>query len=170
MKYLGLIIIFISTTALGFKITDNMNVRIISLREIRKMLILLRGEIMYNMSSIDEAFLNTAAKTAEPFSMFMKEVAKEIQKKDGTMFSKIWDEKLRLLAKTCLTRKDVKALKDFSEGFGCQYKENQVSSFNMYIEELEREIREADKKKDENSRLYRTLGIMSGLFIVIILI
>lgn len=170
MKIAGILMIIISTTAIGFKASEKMDIRIEQLREIRKIMILLRGEVMYNMSSIDEAFNNVAGKISEPFSDIMKEISRIISKKEGKTFEVIWKKAIVPLKKTCMVKSDIDRFRKFGEDFGCIHKEMQISAFDMYIEELENTIREADKKKNENSRLYRTLGIMSGLLIVIVII
>lgn len=170
MKIAGILMILISTTAIGFRASECMGIRLGELSLLRKMMILFRGEVMYHMASVSEAMKSVSEKIEPPFSKLLYETAEELERKDGRTFSDVWSLKVKDLKKTCLSAKDTERLRKFGEDFGYMQKEMQLSAFDLYIEELEQSIREVDKKKDDNSRLYKSLGIMGGILIVIVII
>lgn len=170
MKIPGAILVIMSATMLGFKMGECISTRIDNLREIRKMLILIRGEIIYGVTAIDDALENIAGKVSPVFSGFIKAVTVDIRKKKTVTLCEIWSSHIKELRGTYLTKKNLERLKCFGKEFGNMYKDMQVTALDMYIDELEKEIRELDDKRNENLKLYRTLGIMAGIFVAVVLL
>lgn len=162
--------ILCSTTAIGFRASEGIHIRAEQLRQLRRVMILIRGEVMYHKASVNEAMRSVGEKIEQPFAGILYTVAEEVEKKDGRMFGDIWKSAMQGLKSVALSQKDLRRLEKFGEDFGYMQKEMQISAFDLYIEELEQTICEAEKKKEENSRLYRTLGIMGGILIVIIIV
>ncbi len=71
---------------------------------------------------------------------------------------------------SCLSERENQLLADFWAQLGSSDLESQLSSADMYIAELEEDISEIRESKEAKCRLYRTMGILSGLFICIMLI
>ena len=46
----------------------------------------------------------------------------------------------------------------------------QISYFNLMIEQLDTDIEDNNKRCRDNCKLYRTLGIMGGILVVLIIV
>ena len=61
-------------------------------------------------------------------------------------------------------------MKHFGENMGYLDNEMQIHSIDLYIEELEYEISKMTEQMSTNTKVFKCLGIMAGLFVVIMLI
>ena len=92
-----------------------------------------------------------------------------IEKEDGIPFSQLWRksiEKWNVPIKN--NERDVYL--NLGKSLGTTDKEGQISSLLLFDIEFEKLLSCAEKEYSEKSRLFRTLGILSGAFVSIILI
>lgn len=73
-------------------------------------------------------------------------------------------------AKIMLKKEDKEALKSLSKLLGSTGIEGQLNQLHMVNSFLEEQIKEASIAKDKNEILYKKLGVIVGLAIVIVLI
>ena len=71
---------------------------------------------------------------------------------------------------TSLLSKDINRLADFGANLGYLDKEMQLGSIDLYLEELEGEMKEAEGKAEKNSKLYRIMGMAVGVLILLIIL
>ena len=69
-----------------------------------------------------------------------------------------------------LSKKHIEKLKDLGNTLGFLDKEMQISYFNLMIEQLDTDIEDNNKRCRDNCKLYRTLGIMGGILVVLIIV
>lgn len=171
-KIVGAVMIIISTSLMGRKFSDNLKYRIGELEEIKKIMIMLKGEVMYNVASVGEALRKIRARTGEGFEVLIDKVVEELNEHNGKTFDLIWKEGVETynIQKNSLTKMDLDRLIGFGNDFGSSHKEIQLKSFDMYIDELENTIGDARKRNSENSKMYKSLGILAGFVIVILII
>ena len=172
IKIVGIILIIASTTMLGIKLSDNLRYRIEDLEELKKLMIMLRGEIMYNVACVSEGIRRIKPKSARVFNKMLDKVIEELAEHNGKAFTDIWREGINELDKSShsFIKNDIDRLIQFGNDFGSAHKDIQLKSFDMYIEELENTISDARKKNTENSKMYKSLGILGGFVIVILIV
>ena len=68
-KVIGCILIILSSTLMGFYCSNELKSRINDIKELRKLIILLRGDIRYGSTPLPEA-INTIARRHESFKGF----------------------------------------------------------------------------------------------------
>ena len=106
-----------------------------------------------------------------PFGPFLAGVAEELGRADGRIFGDIWREQIKnSLSSSHLTRTDRNQLETLGEVLGYLDLEMQLSSIDLYLEQLEISIREAESSIGAKQKLYQSLGIAGGIFLVILLI
>ena len=71
---------------------------------------------------------------------------------------------------TYLNKEDIENIKSFGKMLGKTDKEGQVSHLELTKTFIEIQIEKARKEEEKNSKLYKTLGVLCGLALVIILI
>jgi stage III sporulation protein AB len=171
LKTAGSLLIILASTGIGFRLGNDMVQRIAELREIKKTILMLRGEIKYSGTNLPEAFFNIGRRMEGALKEFLLQVGQELKKMEGRSFQDIWKEKTEeCLKDTRLKKQDIDLLKGLGENLGYLDKEMQIGTIDLYIEQLEGEIQNLTENVQTKTRLYRCLGIMGGLFITILII
>jgi stage III sporulation protein AB len=73
-------------------------------------------------------------------------------------------------ADVALTKKDRQELVSMGEYLGYLNRDMQERNLLLYLEELDDGIQDLKEHQKEKCRLYTSLGIMSGIFLAVILI
>lgn len=171
IKIIGCILIIASSTGIGFYFSNEMRCRIEDLKELRKLIVLLRGDIRYASTPLPEAISSIARRNHGNYVGFFTSTSIKLQELSGLTFSDIWKEAVeKELTNTSLAKKDKLHLTQFGENLGYLDKEMQMNTLDLYIVQLEDEIAELSKMAKEKAYLYNSLGIMAGIFISIIML
>lgn len=171
LKIIGCILVTTSSAAMGFFFSSEMKSRIEDLKELRKLIVLLRGDIRYANTPLPEAVSSIARRHRGNYSAFFQNVSEKLHELSGQTFSAIWKEAVQSqLADSALTKKDRLHLTQFGENLGYLDKEMQINTLDLYITQLEDEITDQSKTIKEKVYLYNSIGIMAGIFITIIMI
>lgn len=160
-----------ASSLLGFVYSNDYKIRIDELLYIKNVIIMIRGEIKYQKAPLPEAFYHVGHRIKEPFGTFLLAVSESMEKKDGNSFACIWKEEVRNnLTGTRMQKTDINLFMQIGEQLGYLDNDMQLSALTMYLEQLDNEISSSEKRKAEKCRIYQCLGIISGLFISIILL
>jgi stage III sporulation protein AB len=171
MKIIGCILVITSSTGMGFFFSNEMRCRIEELKELKKLISLLRGDIRYANTPLPEAISSITRRHSGRFDNFFNFVSKSLHDFSGHTFSEIWKEAVhKELADTSLSKKDKLHLIQFGESLGYLDKDMQMNTIDLFLSQLEDEIKDISKTVKEKEYLYNTLGIMAGIFIIIIMI
>lgn len=170
MKIVGCILVITSSTAIGFFFSNEMKYRLDNLRELRKLIVLLRGDIRFANTALPEAISAIARRNPGIYKTFFQNTAGKLQELSGRTFTEIWKEGVEIdLKDTSLSKKDKENLIGFGDNLGYLDKDMQLNTLELYITNLEEEITEISQKVKEKSYLYNSLGIMAGIFISILM-
>ena len=171
MKIIGCIMVVGSTSGMGFFFSNEMRCRIGNLKELRKLIGLLRGDIRYANTPLPEAIASITRRHKGSFDIFLNSVSTKLQELSGLTFAEVWKEAVnKELVDTSLSKKDKLHLIQFGENLGYLDKDMQMNVIDLFLSQLEEEIKEMTKAMKEKSYLYNSLGIMAGVFIVIVMI
>ena len=171
LKMAGLLMIVISSAGVGYSMGKDLRKRIHQMKNLKKMVTMLRGEIKYAKAPLPEAFYNMAQRLEEPFRSFLMETAKELDNYSGLPFKEVWDSHIESdLKHSALLSKDKEQLKGLGENMGYLDNEMQQNTIALYLEQLDGEIALAQQEVLAKSKVYQCLGVMSGLFLALILI
>jgi stage III sporulation protein AB len=170
-KIIGCIMVIASSTGMGLFFSNEMKCRIEDLKDLKKMISLLRGDIRYANTPLPEAISSIARRHNGSFESFFSSVSSKLHELSGLTFSDIWKDAVeKELMNTSLTKKDKQLLIQFGENLGYLDKDMQINTLDLYISQLEDEINEISKTAKEKTYLYNSLGIMAGIFITIIML
>lgn len=171
LKFIGAVLVIISGTGIGFKASENLILQNVQLKKLKELLIILRGEIRYNNTVMSQALRNILKKSDKVFEKFLLYVADNLDKYQGKTVADIWNDGVdKELSKLMLSKKHIEKLKDLGNTLGFLDKEMQISYFNLMIEQLDTDIEDNNKRCRDNCKLYRTLGIMGGILVVLIIV
>lgn len=170
MKIFGIIIILLSGTAIGFKASDNLVVQNEMLKRLKKMVIILRGEIKYSNSHLGQALVNVSDKTGMPYSEFLMYVSEKLAECSGRAVCEIWKEGVeKKLSGSVLSKKQLNSIVELGDTLGGLDKDTQLSSFDLFIERLEEEIVDNNSRMKDNCKLYKYLGVMGSILVVLLI-
>ena len=170
LKMIGCLLVIASSTAMGFFFSNEMKCRLENLKELKKLIMLLRGDIRYANTPLPEAISAIARRNPGNFKAFFQSTSQKLQDLSGQTFAEIWKEAVnKELMETSLTKKDKLHLIGFGENLGYLDKDMQINTLDLFITQLEDEINETSKTVKEKAYLYNSLGIMAGIFISIVM-
>lgn len=170
-KVIGAALVILSTGGMGVYFSLILKERINDLKELNKIILILRGEIRYASNPLPEAVSNLASRSEGEFRRFLLAVADKLDKLEGRTFNEIWRECVeKELVDTSLNKKDKMLLTRLGENLGYLDKEMQLNTIDLYITQVQGELDDAVDSVKEKVRLYNMLGVMAGIFITIVLI
>lgn len=171
MKCLGAALVVISGCGLGLQLAGQWRGRLALLEQLRKMIHLLKGEIVYANSTLEEALCRVGSRTDGGLGKMFSSAGEEISRQTGESLKAIWERQVESLGKDCLLAKeDRKALAELGANLGFLDTDMQERVLLLYLEKLDGEIGGLRGQVREKCRLYTGLGIMAGLFLAVVLV
>lgn len=171
IRVLGIVVVLFASCGLGFRISYELIYRIEDLQQIKRVIVMLRGEIKYANAPLTEALSSIAFRVPVPWKDFLTEMTETMASCDGNTFASIFQTmQKKHLDGTSLLPNDINRLTEFGANLGYLDKEMQIGSIDLYLEDLEEQIKEAGEKVEKNSRLYRILGMAVGVLILLIIL
>lgn len=171
LKEAGVILIIVGTTGVGYYYGTMIRMRLENLKELRKSMLLLQGEIRYGKTPIPEAFCAIAERSEKEFQQFFSNMGKALFSfSEGTLFE-VWKKGIdKDLGEISLTKEDKKMLEKLGEQLGYLDQTMQINSIELYLTQVNQVIEEIGQSIGEKTRLYHMLGILGGIFLSIVLI
>lgn len=164
-KLVGCVIIFASCCGMGYSKSHEMQLHLDELEELKKMFYLLKSELEYTRAPFAEIFDKIAEKMMEPYQAWLKKLSNRIKRKDKRGFWDIWNTSIEEdLRDSRLKEDELKELRQV--GKNLEYIEN----VNLYIEQMEYRIKNIREIYRSKRKLCQSLGIMGGIFLVILLL
>lgn len=171
LKIVGAVMILASATGIGISCSMDLKKHCTELRMLKQMIYMLRGEIKYTKTPLPEAFAHIAGRLPEPFCTFLGQTADKMGSLDGRTFQELWKEQIRdCLGGSHLTKEDREQLETLGEVLGYLDLEMQLSAIDLYLEKLELGIQKAQEALVTKQKLYQSLGVAGGIFLIILLI
>ena len=165
----GAVLVVAGAAGLGTFFSSRFLLRLRLLEDLRKLVFLLKGEILYGNSSLEEAFARAGGRMNGRIGRFAERVAEGIGERQGRGFQEIWKAEMESLADLPLDREDREQLESFGGQLGYLDRQMQERTMLLYLEQLELAIGGLRKRKREACRLYTGLSLAGGLFFVIIM-
>ena len=171
LKCIGIIILMAACGMFGFSLSYDYIMRMKNLEQLRKMLLLLQGEIKHKNSGISEAIKNVSIQMENGMGDFLKYVSQKFRKENITIKA-AWnmgiDDFLKKRSK--LIEKDLTIIRELGGSLGVTDRETQIHNIHNCMDIIGITINELNVAKGEKCRLYRTLGVMAGAFMAIVFI
>jgi stage III sporulation protein AB len=171
LKTLGLILIFISGSGIGFRASYNLQLRLEQMKQIQGMLIRIKGELRYSHQPISIILNNTSKKTVSPFQEVTAKTAEELELHNGDSLNEIWEQAISNYQENLyLTKGERQLFCELGMILGYFDKELQMNQLDLQLEEWGRRIEALEMELHSNIKLYRSLGVMGSILTIIILL
>lgn len=166
LKYIGLLIIIAVTSFTGNYFSSALKTRLTNLKKINylidEIIILLRFKAATVYEITDYLLKN------ESFSDFS--FLTDIRDNENYTFQSNWCNALKTNPPPSLKKTDLEILLGIGRKLGTSDMEGQISNLNLQRTELEMLISSLEADYEKKSKLYRSLGVLAGAFISVMLI
>jgi stage III sporulation protein AB len=169
IKIVGAIIILASTSWGGLELSKILSERPKQLRSLKSALQSLEAEIMYGHTPLHEAARRLAEQLTDPLSTFFSNFATKLTTEETTV-KEAWAASLHGVWKqTAMKQPELEIMKQFGETLGRHDRYSQQKQIMLTLTHLDREEAEARDIQLKYEKMVKSLGILSGLLIVILL-
>lgn len=170
-KIAGSLIVILSCTFLGFVMSTDCRKRPQHLRELQSMLQMFENQISYLSDVISEAFDRISKVGGSETSIFFSRTVEILKEERAISASQAWEQAVRQnISKTSLNREDEEVLVAFGKILGSSDLEGQIKNIRLSLGQLKLQEEKAEESRGRNENMYRSLGILGGIAVVIVLL
>ena len=169
IKLLGAVVLIGATGLIGFSLAADCSKRPRALRELQSLLQMLENEISYLSNLLSEAFSRIYEGSNSDTAILFREAAKSLNTK-GITADVAWEKAVdENCSKLSLNKEDKAILLTFGKMLGNSDLEGQINNIKLISSQLKLQELKAEEMRRKNEKMYRSLGVLSGLAITIIL-
>ena len=158
------------TSIWGIMKAENMKRQLENMKELQRIISMIQSEIRYSQAFLGEIFENIGQGVREPFRSWLLEMSRQTNSFIGKSLGDIWQSSVEInLDAFGFPVYIFESLKQLGNQLGYADVQVQMRLMDLYQEHLERTIREMHDQVQTKVRLYHCLGVMSGLFVAVLL-
>lgn len=170
MKWIGAFLFLATTTWFGFEVSKRLSDRPKHIRQLKNALQILEAEILYSQSALTDAFSMIAKQIPDPAKSFFQSLSDSLRE-NGTDLVCTWNENIDgLMKQSSLGKIEKEILQQFGQTLGQHDFTQQQKHIELALSHLDRELQEARDNQFKYSKMAKSLGILCGLFVVLLLI
>lgn len=170
LKIFSSIIILIGFSIVGFYYSYKPVYRKNDLLEMKRGLLSLSSEIIF-FSSITEAIFSVEKTLAKPIKNIFIKFRENIEKRRGEELFLLWEDALKDGSyETYFTKEDIEHISTVGKVIGTFDRQLNIEGISIVIEYINSTIKNIENEKNKSLRLYQSLGVLSGLMIIVLLI
>lgn len=165
LKLILYTLIVLTSSMLGITLSRKYVKRVDELKDFKSALVMLKTKIRYTYEPIGEIFTDISRSLKGNISILFKNACTQIEEKGSTdgfyAAVKITD--------LSINYEDKQVIGNLSKLLGKTDVEGQLNEIELVQSFLDNQIEKAEAEKEKNYKLYKTLGVVCGVGIVIIL-
>jgi len=169
MQWIGALLFIGTTTWIGFEWSHRLTTRPKHIRQLKNALQILEAEIVYSRLPLQDAFYNISNQIPDPINTFFKLLYKRMLKERKSLYE-IWEYEVNGLMKmSSIDNNEAEILRQFGRTLGQHDVQQQQKHIQLAVHHLDRELENARDNQFKYSKMAKSLGILCGLFIVLLL-
>ena len=171
IKLIGSLFLLGAAASIGFMKSEELVERVKNLQEMKRMMILLQGELRFHRAALSEAFGNVAERVKEPFCSFLREMGERLERREESGFDEIWGEtSAKIVVSEGMKKEDGQLLELLKNSLGYLDLTLQTETLNLAILQTEEMIKRAKEQQERKGKLYQTMGITVGALLILLII
>jgi len=171
LKIIGSLLIVLSSSMIGYYFGNKYSARLENLLHLEQCIKILETEIVYGAVPLPEALNNVYLKGNKKVSYIFKQIRNNLlYNKDGDLLESFEVVKRQLIEELNLNDEDVELFLSLGRLLGISDRADQEKNFKLILNQIDILKNEAKLEKDRNEKMYKNLGILAGIAIVIILL
>jgi len=171
IKLAGAALVILSSCAIGWILAAQVKEQERWLKDVKVSLFLLLGELEYHQMPFPEALCIVGRRHGGYIGPFFEELGEVLQRKEGSTVKELWETKGRKYIKASPLNREQQA--EFAE-LGSYFSETDRQARNnavtYYLERLEEDIVQLRETGTDKAYLYRTMGMLGGMFLLILVL
>ena len=171
IKWIGAVLVMVSAYAIGSLLAGQIKEREKWLKEIKIALFLLDGEVEYHQMPFPEALQLVGERHNGKLKQFLCSLSEELKKKEGNSLQELWRNYAKQFFKdTSLTKQQKEEFGELGVYFmeaDCVARKNAIE---FYLNRLEEEIVQLRETGADKAYLYRMLGMLGGMFLLVLVL
>jgi stage III sporulation protein AB len=171
LKLVGAALVITAGTWAGAYLADIFRAEVRNLEQLLYMLTLLRSRMEYGMLVLPECLAQTADKLKPPLREALKDLAKALEMRDSRPFEQLWKMYLcPVLDRMRLKEEQKEALLALADGLSDPDLSMKRYSITQCEKVLEARAVQCKDRLQNRLRLCHTLGVLAGIFLVVLLL
>ncbi len=171
LKTAGSVLVIAASTWLGCLMGRELYERLDRLSTMKRIFLVIRQEILYSGMPLFEVFGNVSKRFEEPYKTWMLALEHRAKERNEGGFMEIWKDSLyQYLGTHGWQKKDLETLEGLGMEMAGMDREELVKVLELYIERLEWKVEDGKKEMGQKNRIFRSLGLMGGIFAVVLLL
>lgn len=171
LKVLGAMLIIFATTMYGFHQSLQLSRRPKQIRELIQALQRLETEIVYGYTPLSEALQSAGRPFSPEVAAFFQEVAKQLDSDQGKTAEECWSRALEATwGNTAMKSGEREVLERLGSSLGVSDRDDQQKHIKLSISHLQAEEQKANTAQQKYGGMWKSLGLLAGALIVIILV
>ncbi|MCM1175083.1 MAG: stage III sporulation protein AB [Blautia sp.] len=170
-KLAGILLLMAGCCGLGANRVAEAKQRIRELREIRRMVIRIQSEMAYGKRTLPEICLLLGQCMEEPYRTAFSAIYQKMEENDGTGLNRIWKERMEdCMAALPIWEEEKDILRNMPECFGSLDEKQQAADIGQSLDFLTAHIAQAEAGYENQARVTMSISVMTGIFLVILLL
>lgn len=167
LKVVGAALIVLAGTGLGFSMADTFRHRPQQLRQLQFALTVLGTEIRFRQTPLPAALQTVATTLSTPLGRIFADLSAALARADGRGLPWAWKQVGR--QGLALAPQDYALLDNLMQVLGAGNIAEQGRQLDLHLDHLRQLEAEAEKARAANEKIWRYLGVLSGLALVLVL-
>lgn len=169
IRLIGCACVVVATSAIGFQVAKGYRERPREIRNLSEALRLLRAEIEYTATPLPLALKRVSAHLSGTVQVLFEQAATAITRQDTTVTEALKAGLEASKGRAHLTERDIEVLSTFGRTLGTSDSTHQSLQFEAALAQLENLEKEAEEAQGKYERMWQYIGILAGIFLVILL-
>lgn len=170
LQWVGSVCVITASAGLGFYKAGRLQRRVDALRSIHAGLLLLDTEIAFSATPLPEAFTRISRSCTSPAKGLFRDVAELLRSRPERGAGEHWEVAIRRhLYDLALHAADEEILVQFGRTLGVSDREDQRKHIRLACDRLWIQEQQAYQEAAARMRMWRSLGVLTGAAIVVLL-
>ncbi|SNX55359.1 stage III sporulation protein SpoIIIAB [Thermoanaerobacterium sp. RBIITD] len=170
IKIIGMTMVLASSTLIGYILSLKYSLRWRTLRSLISSLNILMTEITYGKITLSEAFMKVSKISNLSVKQLFISTSEILNSNKGYTAGEAWEIAIKKMKDINLNEEDIEILKSFGNGLGNSDIYNQENNYKLTVELLKKQLIDAEESSKKNEKMYKNLGLLVGIAIIIIFI
>ncbi|MCX7843271.1 MAG: stage III sporulation protein SpoIIIAB [Clostridia bacterium] len=169
LKIGGSLLVLAASSLIGWILAGDFSRRPNELRALQGMLEMFETEITFMSNVIADAFDKISKSSQSSVALFFKLTAEKLQA-GGMNACQAWEAAVKEgIRATALNKEDESILLSFGKMLGNSDVEGQVKNIRLTLHQLKLQEQKAEESRKKNESMCKSLGVLGGLAVVVVL-
>lgn len=168
MRVVGGVVFLLGTIGLGIYQVTDYELAIAIRKQVYEMIRYLIAQIQVEHASIPDSICKVSARLSGVFGEILQNIQKQYMENEGKPLFVIWQEEMGNV-QGYLNDEDTKLLIQLFDQTGFYDTKTQLKKLQMTLDVFGEEIKELETQREKRCRLYQSMGLMVGIFVIILL-